>query len=281
MLFAESRVECEGRYEHISLRPPSINLLAAHLQLVALLDNTFINPDDLKALVSLVDCDIRKALLTVQFWVESGGGIKRKFEGLTTAVKQSSNRRNQRSTSTGSGQRERAAIDNSVSSSVLEEESVFLSLSDWREIKNKNLSPTKQSTCQGLKLNVNAECSTDSTFEASEISDSQPTTDGELVECPEVQEFLLESTQGLLNCVTDHRRSCLSVLREKEHCNAAEKVREFFILGKLKVMTCTLSDSCWISRVIGELKRNSRGRRRQRRQNNKTNYTRQKAHVNM
>ena len=32
---------------------------------------------------------------------------------------------------------------------------------------------------------------------------------------------------------------------------------------------------------IRELKKNSRGRRRQRRQNNKTNYTRQKAHVNM
>ena len=30
-----------------------------------------------------------------------------------------------------------------------------------------------------------------------------------------------------------------------------------------------------------EFKQNSRGRRRQRRQNNKTNYTRQKAHVNM
>ena len=30
-----------------------------------------------------------------------------------------------------------------------------------------------------------------------------------------------------------------------------------------------------------DLKQNSRGRRRQRRQNNKTNYTRQKAHVNM
>ena len=30
-----------------------------------------------------------------------------------------------------------------------------------------------------------------------------------------------------------------------------------------------------------ELKKNSRGRRRQRRQNNKTNYTRQKEHVNM
>ena len=33
--------------------------------------------------------------------------------------------------------------------------------------------------------------------------------------------------------------------------------------------------------VIREFKQNSRGRRRQRRQNNKTNYTRQKVHVNM
>ena len=33
--------------------------------------------------------------------------------------------------------------------------------------------------------------------------------------------------------------------------------------------------------MIREVKKNSRGRRRQRRQNNKTYYTRQKAHVNM
>ena len=33
--------------------------------------------------------------------------------------------------------------------------------------------------------------------------------------------------------------------------------------------------------IIRDLKQNSRGRWRQRRQNNKTNYTRQKAHVNM
>ena len=36
-----------------------------------------------------------------------------------------------------------------------------------------------------------------------------------------------------------------------------------------------------LSKDIRELKKNSQGRRRQRRQNNKTKYTRQKAHVNM
>ena len=43
----------------------------------------------------------------------------------------------------------------------------------------------------------------------------------------------------------------------------------------------TLQSWSCIGRVIRELEKSSRGRRRQRRQNNKTNYTRQKAHVNM
>ena len=81
--FSETQVSCEGRYgryDQINVKCPSVNLLSAHLQLVGLLNNMFINPEDLKSLVAHNNCDIRKSLLNLQFWSASHGGLKMPYK---------------------------------------------------------------------------------------------------------------------------------------------------------------------------------------------------------
>ena len=81
--FSETQVSCEGRYgryDQINVKCPSVNLLSAHLQLVGLMNNMFINPEDLKSLVAYNNCDIRKSLLNLQFWSASRGGLKMPYK---------------------------------------------------------------------------------------------------------------------------------------------------------------------------------------------------------
>ena len=73
-------MSCEGRYDQINVKCPSVNLLSAHLQLVGLMNNMFINPEDLKSLVAHNNCDIRKSLLNLQFWSASHGGLKMPYK---------------------------------------------------------------------------------------------------------------------------------------------------------------------------------------------------------
>ena len=81
--FSETQVSCEGRYgryDQINVKCPSVNLLSAHLQLLGLMNNMFINPEDLKSLVAHNNCDIRKSLLNLQFWSASHGVLKMPYK---------------------------------------------------------------------------------------------------------------------------------------------------------------------------------------------------------
>lgn len=57
--------------EHIMLKPPSFTLYAAYIQTVCLAKDVFVNPADIRALSWLHYADIRRLLLSLQFWVDS------------------------------------------------------------------------------------------------------------------------------------------------------------------------------------------------------------------
>ncbi|XP_078347147.1 uncharacterized protein LOC144632387 isoform X2 [Oculina patagonica] len=210
LISTESQVSCEGRCDQINLKPPSVNLLAAHLQLVALTNNLFVNPEDLKSLVAQNNCDIRKSLLNLQFWSESGGGIKTLYERPASlkdkdvvdkhpklqhlSVSCDSNSEHVKSNNIPS--QDVLQIEPPVASGILNddgEESMFLSLSDWQVIKNKGARRSSRTTSRGSFRQVEGDnnsdsdfcepkkktlvCndgSTDSIFEITDTNDSQP-----------------------------------------------------------------------------------------------------------
>lgn len=251
-------MSCEGRYEQINLKPPSVNLLAAHLQLVALTNNLFVNPEDLKSLVAQNNCDIRKSLLNLQFWSESGGGIKIPYERPASlkdkgdvvdkhpklqhvSVGYDSNSENAKPNDTPS--QDVLQIEPPVTSGILnddEEESMFLSLSDWQVIKNKGARRSSRTSQRGSlrqvegdnnsdsdfcepkkKTLVCTEGSTDSIFEITDTNDSQPVQSADKkaddsLQLPLMDSLLLESCHGLLNCVADRTVGSLSALQKKK-----------------------------------------------------------------
>ena len=210
-MFAESQVSCEGRYEQIKLKPPSVNLLAAHLQLVALTNNMFVSPEDLKSLVAQNNCDIRKSFLALQFWSASGGGVKVPYERPASLQDKRdvvdkhpkpqdvsaicNNNMDHGKTDITSSQNV-LQIEAPVTSGILNddgEESMFLSLSDWQVIKNRGTrcsSRTKQrGSLQQTEVDNNSDSdfcdpkkktlvctdgTTDSIFEITDTNDSQP-----------------------------------------------------------------------------------------------------------
>ena len=209
--FTESQVSCEGRYDQINLKPPSVNLLSAHLQLVGLMNNMFINPGDLKALAADNNCDIRKSLLNLQFWAASGGGVQTPYK-RPASLKDKGNVGNQNQSSEHVSvshdsntdcvttdiivpPREVLQVEPAIASGVLTdggEESMFLSLSDWQAIKSAGTRRSSRSSRIGsLRLGegdnsdsdffepkkktlVCADGSTDSIFEVTDTNDSQP-----------------------------------------------------------------------------------------------------------
>ena len=210
-MFVGSQVSCEGRYEQINLKPPSINLLAAHLQLVALTNNMFVNPEDLKSLVAQNNCDIRKSFLALQFWSASGGGVKIPYERPASVqdkgdVSDKHTRPQDVSAICNSnidhGKTDIASshdvlqIEPPVTSGILNddgEESMFLSLSDWQVIKNRGTRRNSRTTQRGnlrqtkddnnsdsdfcdpkKKTLVSTDGTTDSIFEITDTNDSQP-----------------------------------------------------------------------------------------------------------
>ncbi|XP_078355975.1 ATPase family AAA domain-containing protein 5-like [Oculina patagonica] len=211
LISTESQVSSEGRCDQINLKPPSVNLLAAHLQLVALTNNLFVNPEDLKSLVAQNNCDIRKSLLNLQFWSESGGGIKIPYKRPASlkdkaevvdnhpklqrvSVSYDSNSEHAKSNDTPS--QDVLQIEPPVTSGILNddgEESMFLSLSDWQVIKNKGARRSSRTSQRGSLRQVEVDnnsdsdfcepkkktlvCndgSTDSIFEITDTNDSQP-----------------------------------------------------------------------------------------------------------
>ena len=57
------------------LKSPSLKIFAAYLQTVCLIKNVFVNPSDIQTLSWLNSSDIRRLLLSLQFWVDSNAGI--------------------------------------------------------------------------------------------------------------------------------------------------------------------------------------------------------------
>ena len=205
-------MSCEGRYEQINLKAPSVNLLAAHLQLVALTNNFFVNPEDLKSLVAQNNCDIRKSLLNLQFWSASGGGVKIPYKrpvGLKEKgeVADKHPKPQHVTVSYDNSTSEHAKTSSIPSQDVLQfeppassgilnddgEESMFLSLSDWQAIKNKGARRSSRTSQRGglrqaegdnnsdsdfcepkKKMLVCTDGSTDSIFEITDTNDSQP-----------------------------------------------------------------------------------------------------------
>ncbi|XP_061196703.1 ATPase family AAA domain-containing protein 5-like [Saccostrea echinata] len=66
----------EGRFEHYKFKVPPVVPTSCYLRLVALAENVRMDWDEIVNLVSIFNSDIRRVLLTLQFWLNSGGGRK-------------------------------------------------------------------------------------------------------------------------------------------------------------------------------------------------------------
>ncbi|XP_035695696.1 ATPase family AAA domain-containing protein 5-like [Branchiostoma floridae] len=64
----------EGRYEELTFKQPLQPVVTSHLQLLCLAENLPTKRADVEATVALSRGDIRHAMLSLQFWAESGGG---------------------------------------------------------------------------------------------------------------------------------------------------------------------------------------------------------------
>ncbi|NXA04531.1 ATAD5 protein, partial [Sapayoa aenigma] len=64
----------DGCFEEISFRTPSLVNAMSYLQALCLAENLRTDGKDLAALLTTNNCDIRKSVLCLQFWVRSGGG---------------------------------------------------------------------------------------------------------------------------------------------------------------------------------------------------------------
>lgn len=131
----DSRVDCEGRYEQLIFKTPSINLLAAHLQLTAIANNIYIHPNELKALVSHYNCDIRKSLLALQLWVTSGGGRKMKWKKFEKEKKKKQKCKEEQAVAV-----EVKSTSQQQALSVLGnggEESLLLTADDWKRLTKR------------------------------------------------------------------------------------------------------------------------------------------------
>ncbi|NWV02024.1 ATAD5 protein, partial [Upupa epops] len=64
----------DGCFEEINFRTPSLVNAASYLQVLCLAENLRTDVEDLAALLTTNNCDIRQSVLYLQFWVRSGGG---------------------------------------------------------------------------------------------------------------------------------------------------------------------------------------------------------------
>ena len=244
-------MSCEGRYDQINVKCPSVNLLSAHLQLVGLMNNMFINPEDLKSLVAHNNCDIRKSFLNLQFWSASHGGLKMPYKrpahlndsfrifDKNQTIQTSGHARSAECVQTNSLSQDVSQSHPAMTSGVLDdggEESMFLSLSDWQIIKSGGLRRSSRSSrsdtlkqtegdnsdsdfCEPKrKTLVCADGSTDSVFEITDTNDSQPVNSDkrpdDSLQLPFMDGLLFESVLGLLNCLQQPAEGLLPVLQK-------------------------------------------------------------------
>ncbi|NXG65484.1 ATAD5 protein, partial [Hemiprocne comata] len=64
----------DGYFEEINFRTPSLINAASYLQVLCLAENLRTDAEDVAALLTTNNCDIRQSVLYLQFWVRSGGG---------------------------------------------------------------------------------------------------------------------------------------------------------------------------------------------------------------
>ncbi|XP_071429865.1 ATPase family AAA domain-containing protein 5 [Pithys albifrons albifrons] len=64
----------DGCFEEIHFRTPSLGSATSYLQTLCLAENLRTEGRDLAALLTTNNCDLRKSVLCLQFWVRSGGG---------------------------------------------------------------------------------------------------------------------------------------------------------------------------------------------------------------
>ncbi|XP_057632663.1 ATPase family AAA domain-containing protein 5 [Chionomys nivalis] len=65
----------DGCFEEINFNIPSLLNVASYLQVICLVENFRTDLKDFVTLLTANDCDIRKSILYLQFWIRSGGGI--------------------------------------------------------------------------------------------------------------------------------------------------------------------------------------------------------------
>ncbi|NWV28708.1 ATAD5 protein, partial [Origma solitaria] len=67
----------DGYFEEINFKTPSLINSVSYLQALCLAENLWTDVNDLAALLTTNNCDIRQSVLFLQFWVRSGGGCLR------------------------------------------------------------------------------------------------------------------------------------------------------------------------------------------------------------
>ncbi|XP_072168365.1 uncharacterized protein [Diadema setosum] len=60
-----------GRFEELKFKKPPVSSLTKHLQLMCLAENVCVSEPDMTSLVSFFNCDVRRCLQNLQFWVLS------------------------------------------------------------------------------------------------------------------------------------------------------------------------------------------------------------------
>ncbi|XP_074045079.1 ATPase family AAA domain-containing protein 5 isoform X2 [Macrotis lagotis] len=65
----------DGCFEEINFKTPSLLNVASYLQTLCLAENLRTDIKDLVTLLTVNNCDIRRSILYLQFWVRSGGGF--------------------------------------------------------------------------------------------------------------------------------------------------------------------------------------------------------------
>ncbi|XP_041364172.1 ATPase family AAA domain-containing protein 5-like [Gigantopelta aegis] len=79
--------QLQTRYEQITFKPPSLPDIVSHLQTLCLADNLRSDYHDIVGLVRFYDGDIRRCMLALQLWVDSGGDRNSEERPISTSVK--------------------------------------------------------------------------------------------------------------------------------------------------------------------------------------------------
>ncbi|VDI05713.1 Hypothetical predicted protein [Mytilus galloprovincialis] len=77
----------EGRYEQFLFKTPSMKQTTVYLQLICLAESIRTNSEEIMTLVKVLSGDIRRCLLALQYWIESGGGTLQEVQKIISPVR--------------------------------------------------------------------------------------------------------------------------------------------------------------------------------------------------